>query len=214
MAKVLFLSIAVVALFVGGATLSSAAVVINEVHHDPHPDAPPANPNGDANGDGTRDSSEDEFVEIVNDSGVAVDISGWMINDAVATRHEFPPGTILAPGCGIIVFGGGAPTGDFGLMIVQTASKGFLGFNNAGDTVELVAPGNVVMDTFSYTGGSDQSWTLNPDLTGVIDLHTTASGDPDNIYSAGTKIDGSLFDGCRPVQNVEGTWGAVKSMYR
>src|SRR6056297_3610583 len=148
--------------------------VINEVHADP--DGTLA---GDANNDGTRDGSGDEFVEIVNNTGTDVDISGWTLADGVGVRHTFPAGSVLTDGCGIVVFGGGSPTGGFGGMVVQTASTGFLGFNNGGDAVTL-NDGTTDQASVSYggEGGANQSLTRDPDITGAEPLvqHTSATG--------------------------------------
>jgi len=174
--------------------LAGPPVVINEVLADPASGLA-----GDANNDGVRDSSEDEFVEIVNVSGGPLDISGWTIADAVATRHTFPAGTVLADQCGIVVFGGGTPTGGFGGVLVQTASGGFLGFNNGGDTVTLSdGGGDVASVSYGGEGGSNQSLTLDPDVTGSLPLvqHTSATGSGGAPYSPGERVDGSLFAGC------------------
>ena len=50
--------------------------VINEIFADPALDS-----SGDANGDGTREASGDEFVEVYNNTGGAVNISGWSLSD-------------------------------------------------------------------------------------------------------------------------------------
>ncbi len=173
-------------------TVSSGGWVINEISADP--DAV----NGDANRDGTVDTSEDEFVEIVNISGEDVDISGWTIADAVAVRHTFPTDTIVSNNCAILVFGGGTPSTAFGDTVVQTASGGFLGFNNGGDTVTL-NDGSSDQATASYgsEGGNNQSLTLDPDITGAsLVQHTTATGSGGGLFSPGTQIDGSSFSGC------------------
>jgi len=168
--------------------------VINEVHADPD-----GSLTGDANNDGTRDGSEDEFVEIVNNTGGDVDISGWTLADATGVRHTFPAGTVLTDGCGVVVFGGGSPAGGFGGMVVQTASSGFLGLNNSGDSVTL-NDGTADQASVSYggEGGADQSLTRDPDITGADPLvqHTLASGAGGALFSPGTLVDGSIFPGC------------------
>ena len=165
--------------------------VINEFLADPATDI-----TGDANGDGTRDSSQDEFVEIVNNTGDAVDISGWTLSDAVSVRHTFPLGTVVPDEAAIVVFGGGTPTGDFGWSIVQTASAGQLGLNNAGDQITL-SDGVSIISTVSYgsEGGDDQSLTRDPDVTGSFVKHSTATNSAGALFSPGTLIDGSLFPG-------------------
>jgi hypothetical protein len=108
-------------------TTPDTPLVINEALFDPPADAP-----GDANGDGVRDALDDEFLEIINSSSEAIDLSGYTISDASELRHTFPASTILQGNSVIVVFGGGTPTGDFGGAIVQTASEGQLNLSNGG----------------------------------------------------------------------------------
>ena len=167
--------------------------IINEILADPA-----SGDAGDANGDGERDSSEDEFVEIVNLSGAPIDISGWMVSDAVGVRHVFEAGTVVPDQCGVILFGGGTPTGKFGAMAVHTASTGFLGFNNSGDSVSLSdGVGIVASAGYGREGGDNQSLTLDPDIVGTSFVkHSDATGSGGALYSPGTKIDGAQFSGC------------------
>ncbi len=167
-------------------------LVINEFHADP--DAV----NGDANGDGSVDATQDEFVEIINTSGGDLDVSGWTIADGFGLRHTFPIGTILADQCGVVVFGGGTPTGTFGNVITQVASSGAIGLNNGGDDI-IINDGlsDIVTVTYGAEGGNNQSLTLDPDLTGMAYVeHSTATGSGGSLYSPGTQIDGSNFAGC------------------
>ncbi|MGD9489726.1 MAG: lamin tail domain-containing protein [Calditrichaceae bacterium] len=168
--------------------------VINEIHADPAGDI-----TGDANGDGVRDSGQDEFVEIINNSGADVDISGWTLADAFSIRHTFPSGTVIPDQCPVVIFGGGTPTGAFGRAIVQTASSGLLGLNNSGDTVTLNdGVSDISVYTYGSEGGDNQSITRDPDITGPDPLikHTAAAGSGGSLFSPGTKVDGSIFDGC------------------
>lgn len=174
--------------------LAGPPVVVNEFLADP-----PSGLAGDANNDGVRDSSDDEFVEIVNVSGGALDISGWTLADGAQSRHTFPANTVLADQCGIVVFGGGAPAGGFGGVIVQTASSGALGLNNGGDTITLSDGGaDLVAIAYGGEGGSDESLTLDPDVTGVPPYvqHESAAGSGGAAWSPGTRVDGALFAGC------------------
>jgi len=176
-----------------GCAAPAAAFVINEIHADPHATE------GDANGDGTVNTSQDEFVEIVNASGASQDISGWTLSDAVPlVRHVFPPATVVADGCAVVVFGGGTPTGSFGGVVVQTASSGTLGLNNTGDTLTLNdGAADVATAGYGSEGGNDQSLTLDPDVTGSgFVLHTVATGSGGARFSPGTRVDGTAFGGC------------------
>jgi len=169
-------------------------LVINEIHADPAADI-----SGDANKDGSRDSTGDEFVEIVNASAVALDISGWTLADGFSVRHTFPPGSVIQSQCAVVVFGGGVPMGEFGRATVQTASGGSLGLNNGGDTVTINdGIEDVVSTGYGSEGGDNQSLTRDPDLFGPEPLvkHTIAAGSGGALYSPGTRVDGSQFDGC------------------
>jgi len=170
-----------------------AGWVINEILADPAGDI-----TGDANGDGTRHATEDEFVEIVNNTGSTVDISGWTISDGYGVRHTFPGGTEVPNQSAVVVFGGGTPTGDFGYAIVQTANTGALGLNNGGDTVAL-NDGITDVATYNYSseGSNNQSITRDPDITGSDPLvhHSTATGSGGALFSPGAMIDGSPFPG-------------------
>jgi predicted extracellular nuclease len=174
-------------------TAAPSGWVINEIHADPDTSL------GDANNDGSPNFSQDELVELVNNTGADADISGWTLADGVGVRHTFPPGTTIVDGCGIVVFGGGTPAGGFGGMVVQTADSGQLGLNNGGDTVTLNDGGSDVA-TVSYggEGGANQSLTRDPDVTGGFVQHTAAGGSGGTLYSPGTRLDGSAFDGCTP----------------
>lgn len=174
---------------------ASGGLVINEILADPAGDL-----SGDANGDGSRDSSQDEFVEIVNNSGSAIDISGWSLSDSFGLRHTFPASTIIPDQCAIVVFGGNTPTGSFGGATVQTASTGSLGMNNGGDSVILADDGATTQAEYSYgsEGGNNQSLTRDPDITGSDPLiqHSGATGAAGALFSPGTQIDGTSFSGC------------------
>lgn len=170
--------------------------IINEINADPDTTL------GDANNDGVANFAEDEFVEIVNNTGAAVDISGWTISDADATRHVFPAGTIIDDNCAVLVFGGGTPVGAFGGVEVQISSTGDLFLNNGGDVVTFATDLAVVMAQMSYgsEGGNNQSLTRDPDITGAppLVLHTLASGAAGALFSPGTHVDGTAFGGCAP----------------
>jgi hypothetical protein len=130
--------------------------------------------NTDANGDGDSGTSDgsDEFVELVNDSSQALDISGYTLSDFATVRHTFATGTVLEPGCAIVVFGSGVTEGrsvTFGGALLQNANGANefgLALNNSGDLISIknlngveVAGGN-----WGETSTSDGSLTLDPDL--------------------------------------------------
>jgi len=172
----------------------SGQLVINEIFYDPAGDL-----TGDANGDGVRSATNDEFVELVNTSDASVDLTDWVINDGNGFRHAFLDGTILASGQAIVVFGGGTPTGEFGGAIVQTASSDGLGLNNGGDTVSVLNAESIVVTSYQYgtENVDDESIVRSPDLTGVEPFvaHSSVAESGGTLFSPGTKIDGSAFEG-------------------
>lgn len=174
--------------------------IINEVLFDP-----PGGDAGDANGDGTRSASEDEFIEFINDSDREVDLSGFTLydTDQLGTgvpRHTFPDGTIIPPGGVYVLFGGGNPTGDFGVAQVAPSTTGNLNLNNADDAITIFDTEGTVFLTFDtqvegagISFGENQSVTRVPDINGDFALHTSAN--PDLDYSPGKKADGTDFSG-------------------
>ncbi len=154
-------------------------LVINEIYAEVEPDEDP-------NLDGfVGDFVGDEFLEIVNISGTIIDISGWTLSDNEGVRHVFPSGSILGADCAIVVFGGGGFSegvrADFGNALVQKASSGGLGLNDAGDTV-LIREGDIeragsAYDDYDADGGGDL--TRMPELTGELVPHVlVGAGSP------------------------------------
>jgi len=167
-------------------------IVLNEIHADPDQIL------GDANGDGVIHSDDDEFLELINLTDSALDISDWVIADTVRPRFTFPPGTVLAGHCGLIIFGGGSPSGEFGGSLILTA--GSLALNNTGDTISIWDREGELRLRISYgpEGGLNQSLTRNPDLTGnfPLELHSEIPLAEGRLYSPGVKLDGAVFGIC------------------
>jgi uncharacterized repeat protein (TIGR01451 family) len=172
--------------------------VINEILADPAIGAA-----GDANGDGVFNPAQDEFVEIVNNTGGDLDLGGWSLSDSVEVRHVFPEDTRVPERCVVVVFGGGALAGDFDSAVVQIASTGGLALDNSGDTVILRDAGGQVVASYAYgpEAGMDQSITREPDLVGPPALvpHGQAEGSNGALFSPGRRLSGAIFGGCLAV---------------
>jgi len=169
------------------------AVGINEYLADP-----PAGPAGDANGDGARDSSQDEFVEVINRTGTAIDVSGYSISDADSLRFTLPPGTIIPAGEAAVIFGGGVPTGEFGNALVNgLVFTAPLSLNNGGDTITLKNASAVPIESVVFgtiEGNANQSINRNPDESGTAFApHSSISGSGGRLFSPGTRVNGSPF---------------------
>jgi hypothetical protein len=70
-------------------------------------------PAGDANCDGVASAEMDEFVEIVNPSSVAVNLTGAKLVVDGQDAHTFPIGSTLQPGESFVVLGGGPSDASF-----------------------------------------------------------------------------------------------------
>jgi hypothetical protein len=185
----------------GGREPAAGELLINEYLFDPADDI-----TGDANCDGIRDANDDEFIEIVNISSDLLSLSGVTVSDALAVRHTFWPGTTLAAGKVIVVFGGGDPSCTDWTSDVQAvkSSRGALYLNNDGDSITIALPSSAVISTTSYPleAPFDQSETLSPDLddedlsptrVGGFVGHWAADSVGHSLFSPGTHIDGSPF---------------------
>ena len=117
-------------------------IVINEILVDPNG----AN-NFDTDGSGTAGHT-DEYVELYNSSGAAIDISGLELWDAgVGEWFTFPPGTVLAAGAHAMVMsgvqaGGSLPTSANPDDLFFDAGRASPLINNVGDNVVLYDPAN------------------------------------------------------------------------
>lgn len=163
-----------------------AFVVINEFLADPA-----AGLAGDANKDGVRSASQDEFIEILNYGFNPVDLTGWSLADALATRHVFPQETILSPYQYLVIFGGGAPQLDG--IFWQLATTGALSLNNTNETIFLRDANAYVIDQVYYgnEGNNDQSLTRYPEGASTIFVeHKSLPQSAGAVFSPGTGVDG------------------------
>ena len=110
-----------------------AGVSLNEYMPDPA---------SDWNGDGTADLN-DEYIELYNANGFAVDLSGWRLDDmddGLRTSPEGSPPYTLPPGTAI-------PARSF-LLIFRSQSN--IALNNDGDWVRLLQPDGALVEETEY----------------------------------------------------------------
>ena len=180
---------------------------------------------GDANLDGAtggaQDPFDDEFVEIVNRGAGALDLGGYQLfaSGSGVARHIFPPGSVLATGAAMVIFGGGHPatgiTPAFGHAWVQTASATTLGLylTEPAAHLSLRNPAGLEAASFDYDEQhhSPESLTLDPDIVGTPTVHGAAGaagaggvgGAGGLRYSPGTRADGHPFVALTAVLEVE-----------
>ncbi|MCK4640668.1 MAG: lamin tail domain-containing protein, partial [Candidatus Marinimicrobia bacterium] len=166
--------------------IRDSRILINEVLADPHDDAQ----YGDANGDGTRDALQDEFVELVNVSPKAVDLTGWKLGDDDALNFQFPDGYILQQNEFVVIFGGGNVTGfpgyDADLLKTKVFTAGGSigdGLDEAGDYVVMQSVNgldNTYLAFGSVAGAGEPTSTAVSDLTWEFKLSTAVNTANDN----------------------------------
>lgn len=83
-------------------------IMVNEVLVDPASDDSDTDlVEGDANGDSVRHAQHDEFVELLNITSDAIDMTGWKVGDDERIDWQFPDGYMLQPYQFVTIFGGG-----------------------------------------------------------------------------------------------------------
>ncbi len=171
---------------------AKAQLIINEVLYDPSNSGLA----GDANGDSIYSQTEDEFIEFLNQSTQALDVSGYQILDDSALNtvvFTFPNGTIIPPNGALVVFGGGKPRGLFGNALVLADTGDGLSLNNSGEIiiVKNAAGQNILrFDSDALSNNPNESYTRNPDITGLFVQHASVNG---KLFSPGTKVNGAPF---------------------
>lgn len=83
----------------------------------------------------TGSDSEFEFIELYNDSGTEVDLSGWVIDTGGSARFTIDDGTILAAES---------------FLTYYSADKN-ISLTNTGDHIQFIRPDSVVQDDITYT---------------------------------------------------------------
>ncbi len=182
--------------------------VVHEVLYDPPADDPEtAALEGDANGDGARpDSYEDEFVELVNKSGHAVSIEGCRLKVKTTVKVTLTNTTAVPAKGGVLIFGGGNPTGSFGGSQVFEAPA-VMQLGNDGSSVTFECPSGasgafVTVATYTWSGTGGDPTNPNESLTrqtqgsssASMVRHTTVqTGVP---YSPGTCASGAALSTC------------------
>lgn len=154
-------------------TSAFAQVVISEIMYDPA---------------GT--DTGNEWVEIFNASGSAVDITGWKINDG--SNHVFnePPengskGSMSIPSGGYLILASDASLFANAYPSASNVIDTVLAMNNTGDTVSLVNADGTTVDTVSYIESSGAAGDGNS-------LHRGSAGSGTLIPASPTPSTGTL----------------------
>ena len=183
-----------------------------------------------------------DYVELFNSSGAAVDISGWALEYGSATgnwgssalnQFIFPAGTFIQPCKYILVAlsggGGGAPlpvAPDFTGTLTLSGTTGKVGLfttlnNNLACGSEI---GGTLVDKVSYGTGNCPEGTNVPSLSSLTAAIRKQAGltDTDNNLNDFT-VEGSFAPrnsqspgnvDCLATPTLPSTWGSVKGLYR
>ncbi|MGC6566055.1 MAG: lamin tail domain-containing protein [Akkermansiaceae bacterium] len=110
----------------------AAQVVINEIHYDPN-----------------DETSAEEFIELYNPGTTALDLSGWMITDAV--EFTFPGGTVI-PANGYLVIAEDPATMNsvYGITALGPWTGGL---RNTGEEIDLRDASGALQDQVDYDDG-------------------------------------------------------------
>ncbi|MCK0148858.1 Hint domain-containing protein [Marivita sp. S6314] len=161
-------------------------IAINEFLVDPNS----ATNNYDTDGNGVA-RGRDEFLELVNTSNAAIDISGLELWDQGRDNwFTFPPGTILQAGAVAVVVrdvqsGGSLPTVT-GNNLAFDANFGSNVFNNGGDNIVVYDPANDEYIQATYNGDPQLDPTTASGFSG-FSSSATRSGSGEDF---GNDIDG------------------------
>ena len=184
-----------------------------------------------------------DYVELFNSSGTAVDLSGWALEYGSATGNwgssalnifTFPQGASIAP-CSYVLIalsggGGGSPlpvTPDYTGTLTLSGTAGKVALFSTGTGNANVACGSEagpIVDKVSYGTGNCPETTNVPALTSLTAAIRKLAGmtDTDN-NSTDFTIEGSFAPHnsaspantqCLATPASSNSWGQVKSLYR
>lgn len=128
--------------------------------------------------DGVHGSeSANEWLEIYNGTGVAVDLTGWSISDA-ASSDTLPDGVVISDGEYLLITNA-TSTSDFwsipsGTTVVSLGSPLGNGLGNSGDVVLLKDPSEAMVDAVSWGSNID---AFDPAAPDVVEGHSLARAD-------------------------------------
>ena len=154
----------------------------------------------------TERITETDFIEVVNNESVDVDISGWSVSSRKGLRYQFPENTVIEAGRALVLFNEVIPLGNFGGAHLLT-TQGF-DLSEDGDTIILsdVRKNTVNELVYSEEAASGQSLNRQTDRQEEFVRHATLQGSGGKRFSPGTKRDGTSF-GSRFATGIRGGEG-------
>ena len=140
--------------------------------------------------DPISDDQDQEFVELINQSPTATDVSGWRIAGAV--RMTLPPGTVIPSGGSVFLSPDQrafrtrdlSPTGNEQRLVLGPYEGNL---SAEGETLELFDPEDVLRDSKTYSGshpGFNGDRRKDLDSDGLNAMMEWALGTSDHDYTA------------------------------
>jgi hypothetical protein len=134
---------------------------------------------------GSSDSANDEWIELYNTTGAAVDLSGWKLKDDGADALIFPAGAaIAAHGYAVI---------EDSENTVSTRTADFIynmSLANSGDSLQLVDASSAIVDTVNGSGGA---WYAGSSTSyATMERKDALAGDVSSNFDASTGGSGAL----------------------
>ena len=193
-------------------------------------------------GGSTASTYGQDYIELFNSSGVAVDISGWALEYGSATGNwgssgsnylVFPANTLIQPcsylliNTGTVGTGGPAnPAGDFVGTMNLSGSNGKVGLFNAlnANVVCGAEIGGTLVDKMAYGTATCAEGTATAALTTTTAAVRNNGGltDTDNNLADFTLVTNAVPHSaasganvnCLATPSMSGTWGRLKTIYR
>jgi hypothetical protein len=137
-------------------------IVISEVYYDV---------------DGSHGTENNEWIEIYNNTGSDVDMSGWLVGDGSTSVDLLPEGTVI-PENGFLIITNTSGLSTFwtlpeGVSVIALDSAIGNGLSNSGDLV-YIKNGEVVVDQVSF--GTNIS-AFDPSVADVLEGHSISRVD-------------------------------------
>ena len=136
--------------------------------------------------------ADGEWIELHNNTGAAIDLSGWSIDDG-GSAHTFGS-LIIAPGTAAVICRNSSTASNGG--VVCSDSWAGMSLSNSGDTITVYDDLANTIDTVTYTSGDVTTGHANTVVSGTIGSESSARYHADNF---GTPYGTALLDETPPV---------------
>lgn len=140
----------------------------------------------------TITDADGEWIELHNNTGAAIDLSGWSIDDG-GSSHAFGS-VVVAPGTGVVLCRNGSTASNGGVICGDSWAG--MSLSNSGDTITLQDDLANVIDSVTYTSGNVTTGQANTVTSSVIGTETVAKYHSDNF---GTPYGTPLLDTSAPI---------------